>query len=54
MTDKHPKRPRDLKGPLRRLRHNTAQMACATFQMARLARTANRWRYSRVKLSTPI
>jgi hypothetical protein len=30
MTDKHPKRPRDLKGPLWRLRHNTAQMACAT------------------------
>jgi hypothetical protein len=30
MTDKHPKRPRDLKGPLRRLHHNTAQMACAT------------------------
>jgi hypothetical protein len=25
MTDKHPKRPRDLKGPFRRLRHNTAQ-----------------------------
>jgi hypothetical protein len=30
MTDKHPKRPRDLEGPLWRLRHNTAQMACAT------------------------
>jgi len=30
MTDKHPKRSRDLKGPLWRLRHNTAQMACAT------------------------
>ena len=30
MTDKHPKRPRDLKGPLWRLRNNTAQMACAT------------------------
>jgi hypothetical protein len=30
MTDKHPKRPRDLKGPVWRLRHNTAQMACAT------------------------
>jgi len=29
-TDKHPKRPRDLKGSLWRLRHNTAQMACAT------------------------
>jgi hypothetical protein len=30
MTDKHRKRPRDLKGPLRRLRYNTAQLACAT------------------------
>src|ERR1700730_17866299 len=30
MTDKHPKRPRDLKGTLWRLRHNTAHMACAT------------------------
>src|SRR5258708_34941604 len=30
MTDQHPKRPRDLKGPLWRLRHNAAQMACAT------------------------
>jgi len=30
MTDKLPKRPRDLEGPLWRLRHNTAQMACAT------------------------
>jgi hypothetical protein len=30
MTDKHPKRPGDLKGPLWRLRHNTAQMARAT------------------------
>jgi hypothetical protein len=30
MTDKHPKRSRDLRAPLWRLRHNTAQMACAT------------------------
>ena len=29
MTDEHPKRPRDLEGPLWRLRRDTAQMACA-------------------------
>ena len=30
MGEVHPKRSRDLRGPLWRLRHNTAQMACAT------------------------
>jgi hypothetical protein len=30
MTDEHPKRPRNLEGPLWRLRRNTAQMSCTT------------------------